>query len=101
MRDHGLKIGSVSFVDLEGKKHGSRMAGAPLFARATASSGCPHVADTIRVKTYLNDDADKFAWDTLRETGANTLDFRSDLPGLKGLISKATLSEVKKITIFD
>ena len=66
-----------------------------------ASSGCPHVADAIRVKTYLNSDSEKFAWDTLRETGANTLDFRSDLPGLKGLLSAATLSDVKSITIFD
>lgn len=101
VRDHGLKIRSIIFTGADGKKRSMQSLNDSRFAVAKASSGCAHVVDTIRVQSYVNNEKDKFVWDVLTETGPNTLEFRSDLPALRSLISRMDPRRVTAITLFD
>lgn len=101
VRDHRLKIRRVMFAGEDGQQRTSQSASDRLHGVAVAARGCPSVIDTVRVKSYVNGDPNNFVWDTLRETGPDTLEFRGDLPALRAMVSAMPADRIKSITLLD
>ncbi|MDP6708537.1 MAG: hypothetical protein QF893_19515 [Alphaproteobacteria bacterium] len=83
VRDHGVKVTSVKFMDAGYSKPVATIGpDQPLHVEVRASVGCPYVPDLLQIEMWSDADAESKVLFTLVETGPDTKVFRAPMSGL-------------------